>query len=202
MMKSIALTVGTPDLDVEIEPRFGRAPFILLVDPDTMAWSSRENPARNAHGGAGIQVVQILDEHGVRDVISGEFGPKAHDALQAAGIRMHRCGFESTARQAVEALVAGGLGEGKAESDISMGGPNDVGLKEDSTQETPDESWERERGFGELRGRGGGAGQWGGRGTGGGRGGGRGMGAGGGRGVGGGHGRRRGRGLGRRETLE
>jgi predicted Fe-Mo cluster-binding NifX family protein len=108
-MKRVALTVGSPGLDVEVEPRFGRAAYILLVDPDTMDWESVRNSGRDAWGGAGVRVAQVLDDRNVTDVVSGEFGPKAFEALKAAGIRMHRLESSTTAREAVEQLKAGDL---------------------------------------------------------------------------------------------
>ena len=113
-MTRIALTVGSPGLNVEVEPRFGRSAFILLVDPDTMVWESLANPGSDARGGAGIQVAQLLSDRGIGDVVSGEFGPKAYEALEAAGITMHRCGPGTTARKAVELFKTGKLAGGGA----------------------------------------------------------------------------------------
>ena len=90
-MKRVALTVASPGLDQEVHPKFGRAGFILLVDPHTMKWESLANPGRDAGSGAGIRVAQLLNDRKVTDVISGEFGPKAQEALNAAGISLHRC---------------------------------------------------------------------------------------------------------------
>jgi predicted Fe-Mo cluster-binding NifX family protein len=110
-MKRVALTVSSPNLDVEVEPRFGRSAYILLVDPDTMDWESLENPGRETRGGAGVRVAQVLRDQGVTDVVSGEFGPKAFEALRAAGITMHRFGSGTIAREAVELLRAGRVQE-------------------------------------------------------------------------------------------
>ena len=107
----IALTVASPSLDVKVEPRLGRAPFLLLVDPETLAWESLENPGRDASGGAGVRVAQALSDRGIRDVVSGEFGPKAFEALRAAGITMHRLVSGTTAREAIGMLKAGELPE-------------------------------------------------------------------------------------------
>ena len=106
-MNRIAITVGSSSLDVEIEPRSGRSSLILLVDPDTMTWESLVNPGSGARGGAGVRVAQVLSNRKVSDVVSGEFGPKAYDALRAARITMHRFGSGTTAREAVELLKAG-----------------------------------------------------------------------------------------------
>ena len=109
-MKRIALSVASPSLDEKVHSKFGRADFILLVDPDTMAWESLANPGRDAGSGAGIRVGQLLSDRKVTDVISGEFGPKAWDVLNAAGINLHRCGSGTTVREAVDLLKAGKLG--------------------------------------------------------------------------------------------
>jgi predicted Fe-Mo cluster-binding NifX family protein len=108
-MSRVALTVGAPSFDVEVEARFGRAAFLLLVDPETMAWETLANPGRDARGGAGIRVAQILSDREVSEVVSGDFGPNAHEALNAAGIVMHRCEAGTTAREAVELIKAGEL---------------------------------------------------------------------------------------------
>ena len=110
-MSRIAISVGSPGLDAEIEPRFGQSAFILLVDPDTMAWDSVENPGGVSRGGAGVRAAQILRDLKVSDVISGAFGPNAQDTLQTAGIVTHRCDLGTSVRKAVEQLKAGELPE-------------------------------------------------------------------------------------------
>lgn len=108
-MKKIALTVGSPHLDAEVDPRFGRADWILFVEPETMEWKAQENPGRDARGGAGVQAAQFLGDREASAVISGDFGPKAHQALEAAGIAMYRCEPHTTAHEAVELFKAGEL---------------------------------------------------------------------------------------------
>ncbi len=51
-MNRVALTVASPNLDVGVEPRFGRAAYLLLVDPETMVFESLANPGRDAEGAA------------------------------------------------------------------------------------------------------------------------------------------------------
>lgn len=108
-MDEIALTVESPHLDAEIEPRFGRADWILFVHPETMVWKAEANPGRNARGGAGIRAAQFLGEENASAVISGDFGPKAQSALKAAGVLMYRCESHMTAREAVELYRSGKL---------------------------------------------------------------------------------------------
>lgn len=106
-MSKIAITVGASSLDAEVEPRFGRSPLLLLVDPDTLAWEPLENPESDAIGMVGVHVTELLKERHVTDVVSGQFGPKACDALESAEITMHRYGPGTTVREAVEALKTG-----------------------------------------------------------------------------------------------
>lgn len=108
-MSKIALTVAAPDLDAELDPRFGRAAFLLLVDSETLAWEGLANPAREARGGAGVQTAQFLAEREAGTVLSGDFGPKAQQALQTAGIAMYVYESCETAREALQRFRAGEL---------------------------------------------------------------------------------------------
>ena len=59
----VAVTAQGAFLDSEIDPRFGRAPYILLVDTETMAFEAVDNSANvNAFKGAGIQAATLLNE--------------------------------------------------------------------------------------------------------------------------------------------
>jgi predicted Fe-Mo cluster-binding NifX family protein len=196
-MSIVGVTMAAPDLDAAVDTRFGRAPYVLLVDRETMGWEAVENPAHDAGSGAGVGAAELLTERHVKAVVSGEFGPNAHATLRAAKIPMYYCREGMTGREAIERLKRGELeslsgaarvGEEEAGAGTGAGGIGNLvggivgGLVTG-------------RGLG--RGEGGGRSVGGGRGWGGGGGGrGRGPGGGGGRGRGGG-GRGRGRGGGR-----
>jgi predicted Fe-Mo cluster-binding NifX family protein len=105
----IILTTTSPNLDSEIDPRFGRGAFLLLVDTDTMQADAHPNPGVNASGGAGIQAAQFVTDRKAEAVISGDFGPHAFDALKAAGVAMYVYGDCRTANEAVERFKAGTL---------------------------------------------------------------------------------------------
>ncbi len=110
-MCTIALTVGSPSFVAGVESGFGRSAYLLLVDPDTLAWESVENPGRGTRGDPGVRVAQALSDRKVSDVLSGDCGPSAHDAFRAVGIAMHRCECGTTALQAVQRFSAGELPE-------------------------------------------------------------------------------------------
>ena len=117
----IVVTTTTPDLDSPVDPRFGRGAYFVVVDTSTMEWQAHPNPAAAASGGAGIRAAQFIAEQKVEGVISGDFGPNAHQALTAAGVGMYLFGASSSARQVVERFKAGEL--------ESLGGPAREGRK-------------------------------------------------------------------------
>ena len=107
----IILSTASTELDSAVDPRFGRGAILLVVDTETMQVEAHPNPGVQASGGAGVQAAQYAAEKKVQAAISGDFGPNAFSALQAAGIRMYLYGDSTTARQAVERFQAGKLQE-------------------------------------------------------------------------------------------
>ncbi len=103
----IILTTTSPDLNSAIDPRFGRGAYLLVVDTDTNQHEAYPNPGVNASGGAGAQAAQFVAAHHAEAVISGDFGPNAYDALQAAGISMYLYGDTYNASEAIERFKAG-----------------------------------------------------------------------------------------------
>lgn len=88
-MAKIAITSEGPTLDQPVDPRFGRAAGFIIVDPDTMSFEYVENGAAQARAqGAGIQAAETVARTGAGAVLTGFVGPKAFQALAAAGIRI------------------------------------------------------------------------------------------------------------------
>jgi predicted Fe-Mo cluster-binding NifX family protein len=86
----IAVTATKPERDALLDKRFGRCGFFVIIDTQTDAWEAFPNPAQDASGGAGPQAAEFLASKGAECVISGDFGPNAHSALQAGGISMYK----------------------------------------------------------------------------------------------------------------
>jgi predicted Fe-Mo cluster-binding NifX family protein len=80
----IAVTTSAPDLQAQIDPRFGRCPYFLIVETDDLSFEAVENPNLGLSSGAGIQSAQLLAERGVKQVLTGNCGPNAHSTLSAA----------------------------------------------------------------------------------------------------------------------
>lgn len=109
----IAVTAKGKNLDDQVDPRFGRCPCFLLVETETMESQSVDNPNLSAGGGAGIQSAQLMAEHGVEAVLTGNCGPNAHRTLQAADIAVVT-GASGTVREAVEQYKSGSMSAAQA----------------------------------------------------------------------------------------
>jgi len=104
----IAISATAPHLDGDLDPRFGRCQYLLVVDSESMEFEAIENPAMSAPGGAGIQAAQLVAQKGVEAVITGDCGPNAYQVLSAAGIPVFG-GASGSVRDVVEAYRNGKL---------------------------------------------------------------------------------------------
>jgi len=119
----VAVTAVAPDINARQEPRFGRAPYFVIVDTESMEWEGLENPGASATGGAAIEAVQFLAQHGVDAVVcAGNYGPNAFDSLKAAGIKMYANPHGGTIASVVDSFKAGKLAEVTTPGREGMGG--------------------------------------------------------------------------------
>jgi len=84
----VCVSARGPDLDAEVDPRFGRAAYFLIVDPKTLNFKALANPNALAGQGAGIQSAQLVAAQRVGAVVTGQVGPNAARILETAGIRI------------------------------------------------------------------------------------------------------------------
>ncbi|MCL5098926.1 MAG: NifB/NifX family molybdenum-iron cluster-binding protein, partial [Candidatus Omnitrophica bacterium] len=92
-----------------VDPRFGRAQHLLLVDSD----SGKVEVYDNREGiqtiqGAGTQTAQRVVDLGAEAVITGHVGPNALAVLQAAGVKIYSVSG-GTASDAINRWKAGQL---------------------------------------------------------------------------------------------
>ncbi|MBN2293979.1 MAG: NifB/NifX family molybdenum-iron cluster-binding protein [Pirellulales bacterium] len=105
----IVVTSQGPDLNSQVDPRFGRAKNFIVVDTETEEFTVHDNTQNlNAAQGAGIQAGRTVADLGVEAVVTGNVGPKAFAALQAAGIKIF-LGASGTVKEAVKKFKAGEL---------------------------------------------------------------------------------------------
>ena len=99
----IAVTSEGPQLTDMVDPRFGRAAGFVVVDLATNAASYIDNGGSQALAqGAGIQAAENVARAGAGVVLSGFVGPKAFQALSAAGIQVVQNVENMTVGQAVD----------------------------------------------------------------------------------------------------
>lgn len=104
-MKIAVSSMGT-DLSAQVDPRFGRCQYFIVVDPDTMEFEALENSGAMSGGGAGIATGQFVAGKGVGAVLTGNCGPNAFHVLEAASIKV-TTGVSGTVQDAVEGYKSG-----------------------------------------------------------------------------------------------
>ena len=112
----VAITANGEDLDSAVDRVFGRAKLFLITDSEGENVEVLENSQNvNAAQGAGIQAARQVANKCVDILLTGNVGPNAFRALEAASIRVFQ--FESnilTVRDALSAWKDGRLQEVKA----------------------------------------------------------------------------------------
>lgn len=103
----IAVTSKGKDLESEVDPRFGRAAYILLVDTFSLSVDVIDNTENaDALKGAGIQTATLVSDTDARVLLTGFCGPNAFRALTAAGIKVAN-DISGTVKGAVAAFNEG-----------------------------------------------------------------------------------------------
>lgn len=86
------MRIGIPatdkTLESQVDARFGRCPYFVIVDMETDEVKAIPNAASRASGGAGIQAAQKLVDEGVEAIIGANFGPNAFLTLSHGGIKI------------------------------------------------------------------------------------------------------------------
>jgi predicted Fe-Mo cluster-binding NifX family protein len=103
----IAVTAKGKDLDSQVDPRFGRAAYILVIDladDNVKVIDNAENV--NAFKGAGIQAAVSVGDSGAGVLLTGYCGPNAFKTLDAAGVKVAN-DVSGTVGEAVEAFKSG-----------------------------------------------------------------------------------------------
>lgn len=122
-MKVVVSSTGK-DLDSQIDPRFGRCAYFIIVDTDTMGYEAFDNENLALGGGAGIQSAQLVASKVAKVAITGNCGPNAVRTLAAAGVDVI-VGQSGSVRRAIEDFKAGRL-KGTTQANVAdhygMGG--------------------------------------------------------------------------------
>ena len=107
----IVVTSQGKELSSEIDPRFGRAKWLVVIDTETSDFQVHDNTVNlNAVQGAGIQTGQNIANLNVEAVITGNVGPNAFKTLNAAGVKIFLA-EKQTVAEALESFKTGKLKE-------------------------------------------------------------------------------------------
>ena len=105
----IAVTSQGTNLDSQVDPRFGRAAYILIVDTKSLDFEVLDNKENaNALKGAGIQAASMVSDKSAEVLLTGYCGPKAFMTLEAAKIQVAN-DVEGTIRDAANSFNEGKL---------------------------------------------------------------------------------------------
>ena len=102
----IGVSAQAGSLDAAVEPRFGRCPYGIVVDAESMEFDAFENGNATGGGGAGPRTVQEFVSRGAEAILTGRVGPNAQEALDSSGMDIVT-GVSGTVRQAVETYLKG-----------------------------------------------------------------------------------------------
>ena len=107
----IAITASGEDFNSPVDRVFGRAKYFVITDPEETSVEVLGNSQNvNAAQGAGIQAAQHIANKSVDVLLTGNVGPNAFRALDAASIQVFQFGKDvQTIRDALTAWKEGRL---------------------------------------------------------------------------------------------
>lgn len=111
----ICVTAMGDTLESDVDPRFGRCKYFLIIDTDSMNVEPVPNESMMTSGGAGIQAAQRVAKTGANMVITGNIGPNAFQTLSAAGVKVIT-GVSGTIKEVVDTFKKGDLKESTSPS--------------------------------------------------------------------------------------
>jgi len=84
----IGVSSAGKDLNAQVDQRFGRCDFFIIIQTDDMSFDIFENENKSLTGGAGIKCATFLDSKGVEVVLTGNCGPNAENVFSESGINL------------------------------------------------------------------------------------------------------------------
>ena len=106
----IAVPSEGEKLESPVCQSFGRTPFFIVADTDTMKFQVLNNEAAASQGGAGIKAAQLVADSGAEAVVTFHCGENASEVLQSADIRILKA-VPGTVGEMVDKFRNGALAE-------------------------------------------------------------------------------------------
>ena len=105
----IVISATGKDIESNIDVKFGRAPFFLIVDTKTKEVKVIENTVRDRSSGVGITVGNIVAKEEIDAVITTDIRPFAFETFEQCGIRIYQA--EGRIKDAIRIFEEGKLSE-------------------------------------------------------------------------------------------
>ena len=83
----IAVSALGDSLEAKVSEKFGRCPYFIIVDSQTMSFEAIKNPGIDMQGGAGPEAVRQIADKGAHVVLTGHLGHNAQSAINASKIK-------------------------------------------------------------------------------------------------------------------
>ena len=104
----IAISSTGKDLNSQVDPRFGRCAYFIVVETEDMSFEACENENTALSGGVGIQSASFIISKNVKAVLTGNCGPKAMQTFTAGEVEVFT-GQAGMVKEAVERYKNGNL---------------------------------------------------------------------------------------------
>ncbi|MCD4780716.1 MAG: NifB/NifX family molybdenum-iron cluster-binding protein [Candidatus Omnitrophica bacterium] len=104
----ICITSQGENLDSQVDPRFGRCQYFIVIDTETLGFEAIQNPNIDSMGGVGVQSGQLIANKSVKAVLTGNVGPNAFQTLQTARLDVIT-GVSGTIKEVIEKYNRGEL---------------------------------------------------------------------------------------------
>jgi len=108
----IAVSASENDMESNIDARFGRCPYFMIVeikDNKMKHTKAIKNTAAQQAGGAGTSAAKLVADQDVKAVIGSNFGPRAFDVFNQLDINVYQT--EGKIKDAVKKYIKGELKE-------------------------------------------------------------------------------------------
>jgi len=98
----VGISATGDSLNASVDRRFGRCPWFLFIDTESLEYEAVENKSADAASGAGTSCAQLVLEKEADAVISGQFGPNAYEVLKQGGVKIFIAHQNISIREAID----------------------------------------------------------------------------------------------------
>ncbi|RLC03183.1 MAG: dinitrogenase iron-molybdenum cofactor biosynthesis protein [Deltaproteobacteria bacterium] len=84
----ICISSTGKDMNSQVDPRFGRCAYFMIVQTDDLSFEVFENEFKSLGGGAGIQSAGFLQSKDVKALLTGNCGPNAMNVFSESKIQV------------------------------------------------------------------------------------------------------------------